>query len=83
MTPLDYYISSELFKEILEGVDYLHKQKVIHRDLKPNNVLITDGMNGRFVLIADFGLATIHEFSGQSHTKCKGTIRYAAPEVMS
>jgi serine/threonine protein kinase len=82
-TPEGYYVSSELFIEILEGVDYLHKQKVIHRDLKPNNVLITDGMSGRFVKIADFGLATIHEFDGQSHTKYKGTIRYAAPEVMS
>jgi serine/threonine protein kinase len=66
MTPLGYYISSELFIEILESVDYLHKQKVIHRDLKPTNVLIT---NGRFVKIADFGLATIHEFERQSHTK--------------
>jgi serine/threonine protein kinase len=82
ITSLSYYISSELFKEILESVDYLHKQKVIHRDLKPNNILITDGMNGRFVKIADFGLATIHEFDGQTHTKYKGTIRYAAPEVM-
>ena len=81
--PLGYYISSELFIETLESVDYLHKQKVIHRDLKPNNILITNGMNGRFVKIADFGLATFHEFDGQSHTKYKGTIRYAAPEVMS
>jgi serine/threonine protein kinase len=82
MTPLGYYISSELFKEILESVNYLHKQKVIHRDLKPNNILITNGMNGRFVKITDFGLATVHEFDEQSHTKYKGTIRYAAPEVM-
>ncbi len=82
MTPLGYYISSELFKEILESVNYLHKQKIIHRDLKPNNILITDGMNGRFVKIGDFGIATIHEFDGQSHTKYKGTERYAAPEVM-
>jgi serine/threonine protein kinase len=82
MTPLGYYIASELSIEILESVDYLHKQKVIHRDLKPNNILITDGMNGRFVKIADFGLATIHEYDGQSHTKYKGTIKYAAPEVM-
>jgi serine/threonine protein kinase len=82
MTPLGYYIASELSIEILESVDYLHKQKVIHRDLKPNNILITNGMNGRFVKIADFGLATIHEFEGQSHTKYKGTIKYSAPEVM-
>jgi serine/threonine protein kinase len=83
MTPLGYYIASELSIEILESVDYLHKQKVIHRDSKPNNILITDGTNGRFVKIADFGLATFHEFDGQSHTKYKGTVRYAAPEVMS
>jgi serine/threonine protein kinase len=82
MTPLGYYIASELSIEILESVDYLHKQKVIHRDLKPNNILITNGKNRRFVKIADFGLATFHEFDGQSHTKYKGTIRYAAPEVM-
>jgi serine/threonine protein kinase len=82
MTSLGYYIASELSVEILESVNYLHKQNVIHRDLKPNNILITNGMNGRFVKIADFGLATIHEFDGQSHTKYKGTTRYAAPEVM-
>jgi serine/threonine protein kinase len=82
MTPLGYYISSQLFEEILESVDYLHKQKIIHRDLKPNNILITDGTNGRFVKIADFGLATFHEFDGQTHTKYKGTQRYVAQEVL-
>ncbi len=75
MTPLGYYISSKLFEEILESVDYLHKQDLIHRDLKPNNILITDGMNGRFVKIADFGLATIYEIDGQTHTKYEGTQR--------
>ncbi len=59
----------------------MHKQKVIHRDLKPN-ILITDGMSGRFVKISDFGLVTIHEFDGQSHAKYKGTQKYVAPEVL-
>ncbi len=40
-------------------------------------------MDGRFVKIADFGLATIHEFDGQTHTKYKGIQEYIAPEVMS
>jgi serine/threonine protein kinase len=83
MTPLGYYISSQLFEEILESVDYLHKQNVIHRDLKPNNILITDGMNGRFVKLSDYGLATIHEFFGHSCTKYEEKERYVAPEVMS
>jgi serine/threonine protein kinase len=84
MTPLEYYISSELLKEILEAVNYLHSLKppIIHRDLKPTNILITEGLNGRFVKLCNFGLATIQEFDGLSHTKYMGTIRYVAPEVM-
>jgi serine/threonine protein kinase len=42
MTIFEYNFSSELFKEILECVNYLHKQNIIHRDLKPENILITD-----------------------------------------
>ncbi len=84
MTPLEYYISSELFKEILEAVNYLHSLKppIIHRDLKPNNILITEGLNERFVKIADFGLATFHKFDEQTHTDLLGNARYVAPEVM-
>jgi serine/threonine protein kinase len=81
MNPLEYYISSEIFKEILESVNYLHKQNIIHRDLKPENILITDGINGRFVKVADFGLAVIHESEGQKHTTDRGTPKYTAPEV--
>jgi hypothetical protein len=83
MTLQRFYISSELFIEILECVDYLHKQNppIIHRDLKPTNILITEGRNGRFVKLCDFGLAVIHEFDEQSHTACSGTEQYMAPEV--
>ena len=37
---IDFYICGELFIEILESVDFLHKQNIIHRDLKPENILI-------------------------------------------
>ncbi len=64
-----YFISCELLIEIIECVDYLHKQNppIIHRDLKPANILVSNGINGKFVklLIAHFGLSVIHEFIDQ------------------
>jgi serine/threonine protein kinase len=81
MTPLGLFISSELFIEILECVNYLYEQEspIIHRDLKPSNILITYGRDGRFVKLADFGLAVNHDFKDQSHTWEAGT--YMVPEV--
>jgi alpha-tubulin suppressor-like RCC1 family protein len=83
MTRFGYYISNELLIEILESVDYLHKQNppIIHRDLKPSNILITFGISGRFAKLADFGLAKLHEFEEQSHTKGVGTVKYMAIEI--
>jgi serine/threonine protein kinase len=51
--------------------------------LKPANILITDGINGRFVKLADFGLSVIHEFNDESHTQLLGTLKYMAPEVIT
>jgi serine/threonine protein kinase len=76
-----YFICCELLTEIMECVRYLHERKIIHRDLKPANILITDGINGRFVKLGDFGLSVTHEFN-QSHTQCRGTVKYMAPEVI-
>jgi len=45
--------------QMLRGLDFLHSMRVIHRDLKPQNVLITSSGE---VKIADFGLARIYSF---------------------
>jgi serine/threonine-protein kinase len=81
---LCYFICCELLTEIIECVDYLHKQNppIIHRDLKPANILITDGINGRFIKLGDFGLSVIHKFKEQTHTQFSGTLECMAPEVM-
>ncbi|CAG2100258.1 unnamed protein product [Medioppia subpectinata] len=81
----EYFICCEIFKELLECVQYLHEScpPVIHRDLKPDNILISQnkGINDRFVKLCDFGLATNHEMTSMSHTGNVGTSQYMAPEV--
>jgi hypothetical protein len=82
-TQIGYYIASQLFIEILECVQYLHKNQIIHRDLNPYNIMIQmNGQNNRLIKICDFGLIAIHKFAQQSHTQDRGHISYAAPEVL-
>ncbi len=86
LTTIGYYIASQIFIQILEGVNHLHKQNppLIHRDLKPANILLKkDEAKGLCVKIADFGLIAIHKYLEQSHTIDKGTPKHMAPEVIN
>lgn len=49
-------------KNLTEGVQYIHGQKIIHRDLKLGNMLLNSSME---LKIADFGLATRVEYDGE------------------
>jgi serine/threonine protein kinase len=84
-TPIGYFLASQLFVEIIECVQHLHKSNppLIHRDLNLSNIMLKrDEKSNRFIKIVDFGLATIHEFAEKSHSKDKGKNRYIAPEVV-
>jgi serine/threonine protein kinase len=86
LTTVGHYIASNIFLQILEGVNHLHKNNppLIHRDLKPANILLKKSDSKGFcVKIADFGLMTIHKFSEQSHSIDKGPVKYMAPEVIN
>ncbi|XP_038069865.1 eukaryotic translation initiation factor 2-alpha kinase 1-like [Patiria miniata] len=47
-----------IFKQILDGMHYIHSQGLIHRDLKPENIFLEESSVDLQVLIGDFGLAT-------------------------
>jgi serine/threonine protein kinase len=84
MTPLGYYISSELFVELLECVNYLHKHNIIHRHLKPSKILITYGLDGRFIKLGEFiGPDSFEICDCSTICHCTYTLRYMAPETLS
>lgn len=65
--------------QLLKGCQYLHNNRVIHRDLKLGNIFLNDDME---VKIGDFGLATRIEFDGERKKTLCGTPNYIAPEVL-
>ncbi|XP_068102829.1 serine/threonine-protein kinase PLK1 [Hyperolius riggenbachi] len=66
-------------RQTILGCQYLHTNKVIHRDLKLGNLFLNDDMD---VKIGDFGLATKVEFDGERKKTLCGTPNYIAPEVL-
>ncbi|XP_068147661.1 serine/threonine-protein kinase 10 isoform X1 [Drosophila tropicalis] len=66
-------------KHMTEGLTFLHKNKVIHRDLKAGNVLLT--MDGG-VKLADFGVSAKNKHTMQKHDTFIGTPYWMAPELV-
>jgi len=65
---------------IITGLKYVHSQKVIHRDIKPKNILMCGPKNDMIPKIADFGVSKVIETIITHHTRV-GQDLYMAPEV--
>ena len=67
------------FIQIINCIDYLHKVKIAHRDLKAENIIIEQGK--KEIKLIDFGLSNIYEDGQFLSTPC-GSPFYAAPEML-
>jgi hypothetical protein len=70
---------------VLQALDYAHRHAIVHRDMKPENVLLSDEGN---VKVADFGIARLTDDSGPGGTATKtgttvGTPQYMSPEQVA
>ena len=71
-------LACEVLAQACEGLAHAHAVGVVHRDVKPHNLLIAD--DGR-VLLTDFGIAQLAEGAGMTQTgSVMGTFAYMAPE---
>ncbi|XP_059838172.1 interferon-induced, double-stranded RNA-activated protein kinase-like isoform X2 [Hypanus sabinus] len=71
--------SLSIMRQLLDGVEYIHREKLIHRDLKPANIFLIEGEKLE-AKIGDFGLVKVNDQS--SHTKHVGTTYYMSPEQL-
>ncbi|XP_050406899.1 serine/threonine-protein kinase PDIK1L-like [Patella vulgata] len=86
---LNYLIKLSFTEQIFEGLSYLNERKIIHRDIKPDNIMINYTQNRYTIKIADFGLSRFcqnvtgeepyYEFSYSP----KAPLYYSAPECFS
>src|SRR5690554_1436927 len=83
-TSPDDAVRDKLIRDIIQGIGYLHGEGILHRDLKPGNILITKNRRGEPVAkITDFGISRdvlTDKTLEQSYTEGVGTPHYMAPE---
>lgn len=77
-TKLNEATAKFIFRQIIEGLEYLHTQNIVHRDIKLDNILI-DLTNT--VKICDFGVSRQVKKGEIMHDQC-GTPAYIAPEIL-
>lgn len=69
----------EVTAAVLDGLAYAHERQVLHRDVKPDNVLLTADWQ---VKLSDFGISSLLEDRQASTTGLVGTPEYLAPELL-
>jgi serine/threonine-protein kinase len=81
LMPIEWPQALAMFLEILEGLEYAHSMGVLHRDLKPDNVMA--GPKGE-VKIMDFGIAHVLGSARQTREQSLvGTLQYICPELIN
>ncbi|KAF9156015.1 hypothetical protein DFQ26_009506, partial [Actinomortierella ambigua] len=80
----DWSTKSRLASEIAQGLDFIHKEKILHRDIRSGNVLLNMHME---VKLVDLRLATVNSMTFESMSVTQsvsgivGTLRWIAPEL--
>lgn len=76
---LDVYDALNIVEQILSALKHAHERGVVHRDIKPQNIILVDG--NETVKVMDFGIAHVQNYSTITISdKAIGTVHYISPE---
>ncbi len=76
--PMDYRKVIDISKQVASALRIAHKNKIIHRDVKPHNIMVT---NDGVVKLADFGIArAVNDATLSTGSKIVGSVHYFSPE---
>lgn len=81
--PLDVSLASEVTSQICAALDEAHRQHIVHRDVKPDNIILNSTAAGLRVKVLDFGIAKLRDDTTSHLTQTgsvMGTPHYMSPE---
>lgn len=77
--PFDERTARYYFKQLIDGLSAIHEKKIVHRDIKPHNLLLDEEFN---LKIADFGFSSYISPDKQD-VFLGGTVKYLSPEIIN
>ncbi|KAK3991465.1 kinase-like domain-containing protein, partial [Cladorrhinum sp. PSN332] len=74
---------TQLVKQMLAALQYLHSSGIVHRDIKPDNIMYNKNQSRPDFFLGDFGLSMTQEALTRSGATTAGTVFYLAPELVN
>ena len=78
---LDEEEAKEIFFQLIQSVHYCHQKRIIHRDLKLNNIVFARP-NSREIRVVDFGISGLYA-TNNPEKSLAGSLKYMAPEILT